>query len=180
MARANPKVTAAEVGTEIEKPSQIVKNEYPHQYAGTGFLEGLHIDALPFSGTADGQGAAGALVFTGAVALMLLIVCFNVANLMLARATARRREIAVRVALGAPRRRIVSQLLTESLLISLLGGGFGLVLAVLGVRALNASHEAALPEISIDSATAAFTFLVTVLTGLVLVSRPRWVREALA
>lgn len=167
VARANPKVTAAELGTEIERLSRIVKNEYPHQYAGTGFLEGLHIDALPFQERLTGSVRPALLVFTGAVALMLLIVCFNVANLMLARATARRREIAVRVALGAPRRRIVSQLLTESLLISLLGGGFGLVLAVLGVRALNASHEAALPEVSIDSATATFTFLMTVLTGLV-------------
>jgi predicted permease len=170
VARANPKVTAAEVSTEIERLSQIVKNEYPHQYAATGFVGGLRIYARPFQERLTGRVRPALLVFTGAVALMLLIVCFNVANLMLARATARRREIAVRVALGAPRRRIVSQLLTESLLISLLGGGFGLVLAALAVRTLNASRQAAiagLPEVSIDSSTAAFAFLATVLTGLV-------------
>jgi putative ABC transport system permease protein len=188
VARASPRVTAAQVGAEIERLSRMVKNEYPYQYAGTGFVEGLRIYARPFQEQLTGRVRPALLVFTGAVALMLLIVCFNVANLMLARATARRREIAVRVALGASRRRIVSQLLTESLLISLLGGGFGLALAVLAVRTLNVSRQAAiagLPEVSIDSATAVFTFVATVLTGLVfgiapaLVSRGFGVSEAL-
>ena len=88
VARANPKVTAAELGTEIERLSRIVKNEYPHQYAGTGFLEGLHIDALPFQERLTGSVRPALLVFTGAVALMLSRSILNVANLMLARETA--------------------------------------------------------------------------------------------
>jgi len=170
VARANPAATAAEVGTEIEALTQIVKNEYPHQYVGNGFVENLRIRAEPLQDRLTGRLRPTLLVFAGAVALMLLIVCFNVANLMLAKATTRRREIAVRVALGAPRGRIVSQLFTESLMISMLGGGLGLVLAVLAVHALNASRQAALaglPEVSIDGVTAAFTFLTAVATGLI-------------
>jgi putative ABC transport system permease protein len=110
------------------------------------------------------------LVFSGAVALMLLIVCLTVANLMLARATAKQREVAVRMAVGSPRWRIVRQLLTESLLVSLLGGSLGLGLAGAAITALNAVRQKTLPglpEVVIDFRTAAFTFGVTVLTGLV-------------
>ncbi len=169
VARANPNATGAEVSAEIEALAQIVKNEYPYQYAGTGFVENLRIRAEPLQDRLTGRLRPALLVFSGAVVLMLLIVCFNVANLMLARATARRREIAVRAALGAPRRRIVSQLFTESLLISTLGGALGLVLATAAVHILNVSRQAALaglPEISIDWVTAAFTLLAAVLTGL--------------
>ena len=125
--------------------------------------------AEPLQQRLTGDMRPALLVFSGAVGLMLLIVCFTVANLMLARATARRREIAVRVALGSPRRRIVSQLLTESLLVSLIGGAAGLGLAVLAVSALNATRKTALaglPEVSIDVSTAAFALIVTVLTGI--------------
>ncbi len=167
VARANAGVTALGVNTEIERLSLIVKHEYPHPAAENGFLQSLRIYAQPFQERLTGRVRPALRVFTGAVALMFLIVCFNVANLMLARATARRREIAIRVALGAPRNRIVSQLLTESLLISMLGGGLGLALADLGIRTLNAYHQTPLPEVSIDSTTAAFTFLMTVLTGLI-------------
>ncbi len=170
VARTHPKVTAAEVGTEIEGLSRMVKNEYPYQYAGTGFVEGLRIYARPFQERLTGRVRPARRGVTGAVGLLLLHPCFNVATLMLPRYTAPRRARAVRVALGAPRRRIVSQLLTESLLISLLGGGFGLALAMLSIRALNASRQVALaglPEVSIDSATGVFTVVVTVLTGLV-------------
>ena len=144
--------------------------------------------AKPLRETLTGDLRPALLVFSGAVGLMLLIVCFTVATLMLARATARQREIAVRVALGAQRRRIVGQLLTESLLVSLLGGGLGLGLAMLAVTALNSTRRTALaglPEVSIDLSTAVFTLAVTVLTGLVfglapsLGSRGFGVREAL-
>jgi predicted permease len=105
----------------------------------------------------------------GAVALVLLIACANVANLQLARAEARQREIAIRTALGAGHRRLVRQLLTESLLLSLLGGLLGLVLARAGVRALVAANPESLPRlgaIGLDPRAFAYTLALSVATGL--------------
>ena len=112
-------------------------------------------------------------VLAGAVSLVLLIACTNVANLLLARATSRSREIAIRAAVGGSRLRIVRQLLTESVALALVGGGLGLGLGLLGIRALLAVNTAGLPRVgeggslvALDWRVLTFTLLVSVGTGL--------------
>jgi putative ABC transport system permease protein len=110
------------------------------------------------------------IVFMAAVGLVLLVACGNVANLMLARAAARTREIAVRLSLGAGRRRLLRQLLTESLLLAVAGGALGLALAAWGVSALKALRPGNIPrieEIALDWRVVAFTLGVSVVTGIV-------------
>ena len=113
-------------------------------------------------------------VLAGAVSLVLLIACANVANLLLARATGRRREIAIRAAVGGSRGRIVRQLLTESILLSLAGGVFGLLFGWVGIRALLSVNTAGLPRVgedgslvSMDWRVVAFTLGLSLLTGIV-------------
>ena len=109
------------------------------------------------------------LVLFAAVAIVLLIACVNFASLQLARSATRRREIAIRVALGAPSGRLIRQVITESVLLSLLGGACGLILGALGVRILLLLKPAGLPRIettSMDASVLLFTFVLSLFTGI--------------
>jgi predicted permease len=117
------------------------------------------------------------LVMLGAVAAVLLIACANVANLLLTRATGRQKEIAIRTALGVRARRIVCQLLTESLVLALIGGAGGMVVAELSlyvVRRMNPGNIPRLEDIQINGAVLAFTFALSILTGILFGLAPAW------
>ena len=126
---------------------------------------------LPLKDVITGNVARSLWIFSGAVAFVLLIACVNVANLLLIRAAARRREIAVRVALGASRARVARQLLTESLLVGLAGGAVGIAAAQIGVRTLVAIAPAGriprLDEVHVDIWVLVFTIVLSLATGII-------------
>jgi len=134
--------------------------------------KGWNVRLVPLAQQLTGRVRASLLVSLGAVAFVLLIACLNVANLLLARASDRAREIAVRTALGAGRLRMIRQLLTESLLLSAAGGTAGLLLGAWGARALVTLFPGRDPvprlgQAHLDSAVLLFTLAVTLLTGIV-------------
>ena len=134
--------------------------------------KGWNVRLVPLAQLLTGRVRASLLVSLGAVAFVLLIACLNVANLLLARASERAREIAVRSALGAGRRRVIRQLLTESLLLSIAGGAAGLLLGACAARALTTLFPGRDPvprleQTHLDSTVLLFTLAVTMVTGVV-------------
>jgi putative ABC transport system permease protein len=126
------------------------------------------VDVLPLIDEVVGKVRPALLVFLGAVGLVLLIACANVANLMLARAAAREREVAIRATLGAGRRHLLRPLLAESLLVALVGGATGLFLAFWSLELLRAAQPSFLPrleDIALDGRVLGVTLALTLLTG---------------
>ena len=160
-------LTVAQAQADIDIIVNGMKQQYPANYPpGSGFT----ISVVPLLQQVVGDIRRALLILLGAVGFVLLIACANVANLQLARAAVRQKEIGVRAAVGAGRGRLIRQLLTESVLLALTGGLLGLLLAFVAVRVLRAFGPDTLPrlnEIGLDGRVLAFTFFVSLLTGIV-------------
>jgi putative ABC transport system permease protein len=163
VARLKPDVTAAQAQAEMDSIAAQLAQEYP------GTNQGIGVKAVTLPEQLKGQWRPALLILFGAVGFVLLIACANVANLSLARGSAREREFAIRAAIGAGRRRILRQLLTESLLLALLGCAGGLLLAFWAVDLLVAFNPGNIPrigEVRLDGATFLFVSFVGFLTAL--------------
>jgi putative ABC transport system permease protein len=163
-----PGITLAQANAQLMLAALQYRRDHPKGDPNQKFA------VEPLRDSIIGDARKSLLVLLGAVSLVLLIACANVANLLLVRATGRKREFAIRSALGAGRGRIVRQLLTESVLLSVTGGLLGMVLGFAGVRALLAISPAGLPRIGengsavgVDGRVLGFTLVVSLLTGIV-------------
>jgi predicted permease len=163
LARLAPGVTLAQAQAEIST----IQNGLDHLYPDANRDLGIYIE--PLKQFVVGDAGKMLLLLLGAVGLVLLIACANVANLLFARAAARAREFAVRVALGANRTRLVRQLLTESVLLSLLGAGLGLLFAILGVKSVPAAVSENLPRsenIAVNGPVLLLTLCASIAVGI--------------
>jgi putative ABC transport system permease protein len=165
LARLKPGVALAQAQSEMDAISKRLEQQYPRTNEGRG------VEISPLEFEIFGDLHRPLVVLLVAVGFVLLIACANVANLMLARSEARQREIAVRIALGAGRGRMIHQLLTESLVLALTGAAAGLLLARWGVNALVAASPVTFPgyvQPGIDWTVAAFTAIVSCAAGVVM------------
>jgi putative ABC transport system permease protein len=163
MARLKPGVTMAKAQADIDLIAGRIRDKDKRDRTFT-------ISVVPLRDQVVGDVRRAVLVLLGSVALVLLIACANVANLLLTRASGRQKEVAIRTALGASWRQVVGQLLTESVLLGLIGGAAGLLVAqasLVVVRALNPGNIPRLEAITIDPTVLAFTFGVSLLTGVI-------------
>ena len=163
-ARLRAGVTLEAAQAEMKVFAEQLKQGYPDSYPPDWTLK-----VTTLNQKATGRIRPALLVLLGAVGFVLLIACANVANLLLARAAARQKEVAIRTALGATRWHLVRQLLVESVLLAVIGGAFGLFLAWIGVRSISSgalSQIVGPAPVAIDSTVLAFTIALSVFTGL--------------
>jgi len=169
--RLKPGITLRQASAEMSVIAERIGQQRPYR-------QGFGTVMVPLQDVRVEYIRPALLVLLGAVACVLLVACTNVANLLLARAVARQREVAIRMALGAGRLRVVGQFLTESTLLSLLGGAAGLLLALWGTDLLmkvvpssipvpNAADQAHLPRVHMDGTVVVFTILVSLVTGII-------------
>ncbi|HEV2913008.1 MAG TPA: ABC transporter permease [Pyrinomonadaceae bacterium] len=173
--RLKPGISLEQAQAQMSAISERIERENPDSHTGAG------LKLVPLHEQIIGSVGSLLLVLLGAVGCVLLIACANVANLLLLRAAARRQEISIRLALGATRWRIVRQLLSESLLLTLVGGVLGLVLASWGVQLLLAAIPATqldsmpyLEGLTLNARVFGFTGALSLLTGVVFGLAPAW------
>ena len=166
VARLKPGASITQAQSELDLATKRLAEQFPDRYPAT---RRFSFSIKPLLEQVVGDVRRPLIVLLAAVGCVLLIACANVANLLLTRATAREREIAIRTAMGAARKRIISQLLTESVLLSVLGGIVGLVFAYWmldALRWLSPDNIPRLPAIRMDGRVLAFTSTIAVVTGI--------------
>jgi putative ABC transport system permease protein len=162
--KLKPGITIAQAQASVDIVSQRLANAYPETN------KGMRIQIKPLQEGLFGSSRPLLILLLTAAAFVLLIACANIASLLLSRASGRRKEIGIRIALGANRWRLIRQMLTESELLSLLGGIFGLFLSVWGVKFFIAITPLWFPQlktINLDGRVLAFTFVVSIFAGIV-------------
>jgi putative ABC transport system permease protein len=167
--RLKPGIDRRAAQSEMDAIASSLERHYPDVNAGIG------VRLVPMHEEIVGDVRQPLLILFGTAALVLLIACANVANLLLARAASRQRELAIRTALGAGRRRLIAQLLTESLVLAAVGGAAGLLLAAWGIQALLSLAPSNLPRLTgvrIDTSVILYTSLASLVTGLVFGAAP--------
>jgi predicted permease len=169
--RLKPETSLTQAQAEINTISRGLEEQYPADDKGWGAV------VVPLRDQLVEDFRPALLLLLGAVAFVLLIACANLANLLLAKTLARGKEIAIRTALGASRIRVLRQVLSETILLALLGGMIGLVLAHIGIVSIVSFMSAKMPrasEIGLDGKVLGFTFAMSILTGVLAGLAPAW------